>query len=121
VLRPLFPGYVFIHIDPERDRWRPILSTIGVRTIIRFGETIGALPESFVDSLRAREEDGAIPVPRPREYYSPGQKVLLREGPLDGLIATVLLADDKERLLVLMQILKRSVRVSVPVDSVVPA
>ena len=31
VYRPLFPGYVFVALNPAKDQWRPILSTFGVR------------------------------------------------------------------------------------------
>ena len=29
VPRPLFPGYLFVEIDPERSPWRAIRSTVG--------------------------------------------------------------------------------------------
>lgn len=121
VMRPLFPGYVFIRLDPEHERWRPILSTVGVRQLVRFGDRLGILPERFVEGLLAREVEGIVPMPRPRDGYDAGEKVRLREGPFDGVIATVLTCDDRERLLVLMDILKRSVRIKVSLDSVVPA
>ena len=121
VLRPLFPGYVFIDFDPERDRWRPIGSTIGVRSLIRFGSQVGVLPEGFVEGLRAREELGAITSPACLDSYAPGEVVRLIDGPLEGLIATVLSSDDRNRLMVLMQMLKRSVKVTVATRFVVPA
>ena len=121
VLRPLFPGYVFIRLDPARTQWRPILSTIGVRNLIRFGDRFGVLPRNFVEDLRIHEENGAIPVPRARDHYAAGERVRLREGPFDGVIATVLSGEDNDRLLVLMDLLKRGVRVRVSIDDVVPA
>ena len=30
----LFPGYLFVSIDMEADRWRSVRSTIGVRELI---------------------------------------------------------------------------------------
>ena len=121
VLRPLFPGYVFISIAADRERWRPILSTIGVRALVRFGDQLGVLPASFIEGLRAREEDGAVPMPRFRDSYAVGEKLRFREGPFDGLIATVLNCEEKDRLLVLLSLLRQSVRVRVPIDNVVPA
>ncbi len=121
VLRPLFPGYVFIRLEPHKTQWRPILSTIGVRTLIRFGDRLGVLPKNFIEDLRIHEADGAIPLPRPREHYNPGERVRLRDGPFDGLAATVLVAGDKDRLLVLMDLLKHGVRVNISIDDVVPA
>ena len=60
VLRPLFPGYVFVAVDPSQHRWRPILSTVGVRTLVRFGDSLGLLPHGFVESLRSYEVEGAV-------------------------------------------------------------
>src|SRR5262245_54464075 len=60
VLRPLFPGYVFVCVDPSQHHWRPILSTVGVRTLVRFGESLGLLPHRFVESLRSYEVEGAV-------------------------------------------------------------
>lgn len=121
VLRPLFPGYLFIRLDPLRDQWRPILSTIGIRTLIRFGDRFGIVPQGFVESLQAREEDNAVPLPRPRDNYAPGEQVRLREGPLEGIVASVLHCDEGARLTLLMDLLCREVTVKASIDGVVPA
>ena len=34
VLRPMLPGYLFVGIEANLQRWRPIKSTIGVRTVV---------------------------------------------------------------------------------------
>ena len=60
VLRPLFPGYVFVRVAPDRQRWRPILSTYGVRTLIRFGSDIALLDDTFILGLKAREEGDEV-------------------------------------------------------------
>lgn len=38
ILAPLFPGYVFVQWRVSDMRWRPILSTVGVRTIVCNGD-----------------------------------------------------------------------------------
>ena len=121
VLRPLFPGYVFIQLDPERDHWRTVLSTIGVKALIRFGNRLGIVPRGFVEMLKDHEEDGAVSPPPARESYQPGERVRLREGPFEGLVGTVLRSDDCDRLTLLMELLCRSVRVKATVDDVAPA
>src|SRR5215831_15279293 len=40
VLRPLFPGYLFVSTGINFGRWRPILSTYGVRSIVSNGQNI---------------------------------------------------------------------------------
>jgi len=109
VLRPLFPGYLFVAIDPDIHRWRPILSTIGVRTLVRCGERLAMLGAEFIDALKARELDGAIC--RPSSPYRVGQEVRITGGALDGLVATIIEKSEKDRLVVLLELLNRPVRV----------
>lgn len=116
VLKPMFPGYVFVEVDPGVQRWRPILSTIGVRTIVRFGDRVGVLDPQFIDSLKAREVNGAVTLPaRP---YQLGEDVRLAGGVFDGLVAQIIAMDEKERLVVLMDLLGQSVRVVVTATQV---
>ena len=37
VRAPLFPRYLFVSWDQLRERWRPILSTVGVCNLLRQG------------------------------------------------------------------------------------
>src|SRR5262245_3195 len=60
VRRPLFPGYLFVRSSKELLRWRPILSTYGVRRVVLAGDEPGFIDNEFIHSLKAREVDGAI-------------------------------------------------------------
>jgi transcriptional antiterminator RfaH len=111
VLRPLFPGYVFVQVDRDLSRWQPILSTIGVRALVRFGERLSFLDDGFVCCLRAREIGGAIV--RPQHPFASGQEVRVSGGAFDGRVATIVTMDERDRLVVLMDILNRSVKVKV--------
>ena len=111
VLRSLFPGYVFVRIDQDLQRWRPILSTYGVRSLVRCGERLSFVEDGFVAGLKAREVGGSII--KPAEPYRPGQAVRIRTGPFDGLVAKIIAMDEKDRLLVLMDLLNQSVKVKV--------
>ena len=119
VLRPLFPGYLFVKLDPDRNKWRPILSTIGVRTLICKGERPSILPRGFVEELMQREREGVVVAPE--SSYQPGQAVRFAGGPFDGLIASVLSVSEKERLWVLLQLLQGQIRVQVHANQVMPA
>jgi transcriptional antiterminator RfaH len=109
VLRPMFPGYVFAGLDVANQRWRPLLSTFGVRTVVRSGERVSLMPDTFIEALRAREVDGAIS--RPSSPYRIGQDVKLVSGPFDGLVAKIIAMDERDRLVVLMDLLNRPVKV----------
>lgn len=108
VLRPLFPGYLFVSLDLERDRWRPILSTLGVRSVIRDGDAPSRLDPRIIASLRAREVDGAII--RPTSPFQVGQDVKMAGGPFDGLVAKIVALDEKDRVIVLLDLLSRPVK-----------
>ncbi len=111
VLRPLFPGYVFVGLDLAREPWRPIRSTYGVRTVVHFGDKLGRLDPAFIEALRAREKEGAVALPD--QNFSPGDPVRLIGGPFDGLVGEILSVDARGRLMVLMSLLQQSVRVRV--------
>jgi len=109
VLRPLFAGYLFVAAPPSGGGWRVIQSTLGVRRLVLQGDVPASLDGGFVESLRAREIDGAVVLPQ--DPYTPGQEVRMAGGAFDGLIAKILELDDKGRITVLMDLLNQSVRV----------
>ena len=51
VLRPLFPGYLFVELDPARCRWRSINGTVGVH---------GRGGASLLDPLGSARSHGCI-------------------------------------------------------------
>lgn len=118
VLRPLFPGYVFVAVGTGEHRWRPILSTRGVRTIVSCGDEFSLIDDGFVRSLKDREVDGAIS--RPAVPYTVGQEIRIAGGPFDGLVATIIEMHDRERLTVLLQLLNRRVRVKIETAQIEP-
>jgi transcriptional antiterminator RfaH len=115
VLRPLFPGYLFVQMDP---RWRPILSTVGVRTLVHFGERLSMVANEFIDSLKAREINGAIV--RPSTPYTVGQQVRLVGGSFDGLVADIIEMHERDRLTVLMDLLNQKVKTKLSAAQIAP-
>jgi transcription elongation factor/antiterminator RfaH len=118
VLRPLFPGYLFVQVNSDL-RWRPILTTHGVRTVVRTGDEPSFVDDALIAGLKAREIDGAVV--RPPSPYRVGQDVRITGGPFDGFIATILELDDKERLLVLLNVMHQGFKVKLNGRMVTPA
>jgi|ERR1700737_4927359 len=119
VLRPLFPGYLFVHVNSDQLQYRPILSTRGVRTLVRFGQRPSFLEDAFIRDLKSREVDGVIV--RPPSPYEVGQTVRIAGGPFDGIVAAIIEMDEKDRLVVLMNLLNRSTKVKIGAEMVVAA
>jgi transcriptional antiterminator RfaH len=117
VLRPLFPGYLFVEARPDL-KWRPILSTQGVRTVVRTGDGLSFIDSELIAGLKGREIDGAVV--RPPVPYRVGQEVRIAGGPFDGFITTILELDEKDRLLVLLKVMQRGVKLKLGSDMVSP-
>ncbi len=117
-LRPLFPSYLFVQVNPDAQRWRPLLSTFGVRTVVRCGDRLSLIEDAFIQDLKAREVDGVVG--RPVSPYRVGQEVRLAGGAFDGLVATIIDMDERDRLTVLMDLLNRPVKVKIEERQISP-
>ena len=82
-----------------------------MRTLIRTGVRPSLLSDAFIQGIKAREIDGVIV--RPDTPYKLGQQVRFSGGAFDGLVATIIAMDEKDRLVVLMDLLNRPVKVRV--------
>jgi transcriptional antiterminator RfaH len=114
ILAPLFPGYDFVQWRVSDMRWRPILSTVGVRTIVCNGDEPSPLSESVIAALKDREKDGVIV--RPASPRDIGHMVRLARGPLEGIAGEIIALGEKDRLIVLMSLLNRPIKVTVSED-----
>jgi transcriptional antiterminator RfaH len=113
-LVPLFPGYIFVRWDVPAMQWRPILSTVGVRSIVRSGDRPSQLYDAVVRALKAREREGIISrSASPREI---GHKVQIGRGPFEGIVGEIIALCERERLVVLMNLLNRPIKVTVSED-----
>lgn len=116
--RPLFPAYLFVAHQPNGTGWRSLMSTYGVRTLVRSGEAPSLVDGSFIASLKAREVDGVIR--RPEQPFAVGQNVRIQGGAFDGLVGRILELRENQRVLVLMDLLNRHSKVLVAADGLSP-
>jgi len=114
VRRPLFPCYLFVGIDRERMAWRPVLSTIGVEDMVRGGDEPVAIPNTVIETLRARERDGAFDEPAPVSRLKPGERVRLGSGPFADVIGRLAAAGEGEHVAILFEFLGRTIEAKVP-------
>ena len=118
VPRPLFPRYLFVGISPENARWRAIQSTIGISHLISFGASPASVPNVVIDVLRQREDEKGMVVLKPASLFKKGERVKLMSGALGEQIGLFDHIDDKERVVVLLDMLGRQVRVRTPIEAV---
>jgi transcriptional antiterminator RfaH len=116
--RPLFPRYLFVAVDGQPMRWRPILSTFGVSDVVRAGERPTPVPGEVVEAIRARECDGKFDGVDPRHMLRPGQLVRVKAGAFEEMIGMLVELRDKDRVVVLLDLLGRAVRARLAVQTV---
>jgi transcription elongation factor/antiterminator RfaH len=107
---PLFPGYLFVHVELAAARWRSINGTRGVRSIVSAGERPLPVPDSVIEALR---QDKTKPMP-----LQPGAKLEIVSGPFAGLLAELERLDGQSRVAILMQLIGGPVSVTLPLDTV---
>jgi transcriptional antiterminator RfaH len=120
VIEPLFPGYLFLHANPNQVSLSPVRSTFGVSGLVRFGQRIAPVPDDIIDYLRAREREGADGNILEELPFSPGDKVDVVTGSFAGLSAIYQMAKGADRALVLVSMLGRQNSVMVPIHDIAP-
>lgn len=111
-IAPLFPGYLFVHINLE-DQYFHVVWTPGVRKFVGFGALPCPLEDAVVDFLRARAGREGIVHAMP--VYKPGDLVRIKRGPFEGLVGIIENpGGGRGRVRVLMELLRRQTRVEVP-------
>ena len=120
VLAPLFPRYLFVAIDKLHQRWRPILSTVGVCDLVRQGERPAEVAAELVEELRLRERDGAFGHAAQVQGLRRGDPVRVAAGPFTELAGRFHGMVAADRVFVLLEMLGRSVKVQLPSEVVDP-
>jgi transcriptional antiterminator RfaH len=110
VLAALFPRYLFVALDLERDRWRSVLGTFGVTTMIMDGERPRPVPPGIVEGLAGiAGGDGAVDF---GDRLRVGADVRFLDGPFAEQIGRILRLDERGRVAVLLEVMggERTVR-----------
>ena len=120
VLVPLFPSYVFIRFDVDRQPWRSINGTIGVKRLVGSERNLPEpVPTAAMDAILSRCDDGVVT--RLVEQPQQGQAVRILDGPFAESLAAIEALDDRGRVSVLLDILGRQTAVRMSLESLAPA
>ncbi|MBN8958568.1 MAG: hypothetical protein J0H17_18685 [Rhizobiales bacterium] len=87
---PLFPRYVFMRCDPQRDEWNRVRSLAGVGGFVCKENQAVWVPDALIDNLRSREVAGVIPGKLPASMvFKAGEEVRITDGPFSHFNGTV--------------------------------
>lgn len=107
VVEPLFPGYLFVHLDVAAQDVSPIRSTRGVIGLVRFANALRPVPDKLIDAINhAHNGNDQEPIDCASQFKS-GDEVRFVEGPLTGMTAIFQSRSGAERVAVLLSLLGR--------------
>lgn len=119
-VEPMFPRYLFIHLDAETDNWAPIRSTLGVVSLVRFGMFPAPVPDELIRTLRARDDASGVQ-DIPLHSFQEGDRVRIEEGPFMGYEGIFLAKTSEERVLILLDVVGKSAKAKINVEHLGPA
>ncbi|MFK5997220.1 MAG: transcriptional activator RfaH [Rhodobacterales bacterium] len=110
--QPLFPGYIFIGLDPATAPWCAVNSTYGVTRLVSFGtDSPMPVPLSLVERLQMRcDEDGLL---LPPKTLKKGDRIEILSGPFADFVTTIENIEPDQRIWVLLDLFGRPTRVTV--------
>jgi transcription antitermination factor NusG len=112
----LFAGYVFCRFEP-RDKLR-VLNTPGVVRIVGFGGAPAPVDDWEMAALRSAMESSLPLWPWP--HLQAGDRVRVERGPLRGVEGTLLRPPEGLRLVIGVELLRRSIAVELEPDMIAP-
>ena len=117
--KALFPGYLFVYDSLDPRQRLEILKTPGVVKILGNSKGPVSVPEAQIESIKTILDGKSAVTPFP--YLKEGQLVRVVEGPLKGCEGFLLkIKEGKEKLIISVDLLERSVAVEIHGASVEP-
>jgi transcriptional antiterminator RfaH len=118
VLRPFFPGYLFVRLDVTREPWRCVNGTVGVVRVVMQHDHPAPAPHGVIESLIAAcDSKGVV---RSTTFLKIGQKVRVIAGPLTDLVGELDQLSGAERVRVLLNIMGGRTPVMVSRECLMP-
>lgn len=118
VVEPLFPGYIFVHVDPDQTSITPIRSTLGVNGIVRFGNALVPIPDDVILFLKQSEQPDTGHHHSDKPLFQKGDSVQIVDGPFTGLQGIYQMDKGEDRVMILIEILGRQSSVAIKLDGV---
>lgn len=116
IVEPLFPGYLFVHVDPDQTTITPIRSTLGVNGIVRFGNNLVPIPDQVIEFLKQSEQPDTGHHQSDEPLFQKGDGVQIVDGPFTGLEGVYQMEKGEDRAMILIEIMGRQSNVAVKLD-----
>lgn len=112
ILIPLLPGYVFVRLALEPESYWEVIKTVGVVRMVGVKGTPTPAGDEEIHSLMIL--NGTDRTVHNRSYMKTGDRVMIMEGPLKGLVGFYLRHKGRsEKVVVSVELLQRSLSVEI--------
>jgi len=112
ILIPLLPGYVFVQYDQDPEIYWDIIKTVGVVRMVGFEGKPTPAREEEIQSLMIM--DGTDRTVHNRSLMKRGDRVMIMEGPLKGLVGFYVRHKGRsEKVVVNIELLHRALAVEI--------
>ena len=112
---PLFPGYIFVHMNPSPEEFSKALKTVGAVRLLSSGDgNPTPVPPEEILSLKLvleKTEDFDI-----YPYLKEGSRIRIRKGTLKGVEGILMMKENHYMCIINIEILGRSVAVKIYAD-----
>ena len=110
----LFPGYIFVHLNPSIHNFGSVRATRGIRDFVKFGLKFTTVCEELIIQLNRPEYTQQYVKCLATKIPEEGDKVTIGTGPLGGLQAIYQCSDGLERGILLIKLINQWQKISVP-------
>ena len=114
----LFPGYIFINLDKNKENWSPIRSTKGVVNFVRFGLNFAQVPDTIIKFLKANQLINKEKLINLNKFKS-GDKVQITDGVFKNCVAIFKSSKSEERVILLMNLIGQQQTIKIKQKSVI--
>ena len=113
VTLPLFPSYIFVKLEGMQQYFE-ILNIPGTLYFLKAGNLVALVRENIIQKIQYLAGLGSQDIEVSFEYFSPGTLINIHTGPLTGTCGEVVRHKGKNKLLVRIELLRRSLLVDRP-------
>ena len=111
-IEPLFPNYIFIHLDSNTANFNALRSTRGVNGFVRFGGMPATVPAQVMELILAIEQE-SLDKPEVHCAFNSGDTVQITTGPFAGLTAIYNMPKGEERCLIFLDMLGKQQHIEI--------
>ena len=112
IMIPMLPGYLFVRTELDAENYWRIIKTVGVVRMVTFKSRPIPANDEEISSLMIL--NGTERTVHNRKYMKKGDRVMIMEGPLKGLVGFYLHHKNKTDIVVIsIELLQRSLEVEI--------